>query len=430
MSGSQMVGQPMMFLILNEYKTVFFHSKGPNPLRYVVTGTSGFVGRMLIPLLINRGSKVLLIGRNTEDLRRLFPSAQVSGYQNADQIITSGDVVVNLAVINNNQNVSINNMRDVNVHLAHRLATISAKVGAAHFVNISSIHAINPFPKSAYAITKKEAIDKINSIPGLTVTHLILPSIYGTRFAGKLKLLNSCPTFISSLFFNILKTLKPTLKIETLADWLLNVSNQGKTTTILTDTQNNNFIFHLFKRSIDILFCGFVVIFLGWLMVLIAVSIRLTSPGPALFKHKRVGQNGVIFTCLKFRSMKIDTLELGTHEVNREAITVIGKIIRRTKIDELPQIWNILANHMTLIGPRPCLPTQTQLLKLRQRAAINCLKPGISGLAQINNVDMSNPALLVEWDLQYLKLQSLSLDFQIALKTAIGTGQGDPAQRS
>ena len=84
---------------------------------------------------------------------------------------------------------------------------------------------------------------------------------------------------------------------------------------------------------------------------------------------------------------------------------------------------------MTLIGPRPCLPTQTQLLMLRQRDAIDCLKPGISGLAQINNIDMSNPALLVEWDLQYLRLQSLSLDFQIALKTAIGTGQGDPAQR-
>src|SRR5690606_10003296 len=104
-----------------------------------------------------------------------------------------------------------------------------------------------------------------------------------------------------------------------------------------------------------------VLFLLWWFLALIWLLVRLQSPGPGLFAQKRVGRNGVQFTCYKFRTMKLGTLQAATHEVSVGNVTKLGRLLRKTKLDELPQVWNILRNEMSLVGPRPCLPAQEML---------------------------------------------------------------------
>jgi lipopolysaccharide/colanic/teichoic acid biosynthesis glycosyltransferase len=106
-------------------------------------------------------------------------------------------------------------------------------------------------------------------------------------------------------------------------------------------------------------------------------------------------------------------------------VTKLGHFLRKTKIDELPQVWNIFRNEVSLVGPRPCLPIQEPLIEARRRRGVLELKPGITGLAQVNGIDMSDPEKLARWNERYGALQSLILDLKIILATASGRGQGD-----
>jgi len=119
------------------------------------------------------------------------------------------------------------------------------------------------------------------------------------------------------------------------------------------------------------------------------------------------------------------TSQAATHEVPAASITKIGKFLRGTKLDELPQIVNIVRNEISLIGPRPCLPSQSELVEKRHQLGVFDVKPGISGLAQIQDIDMSTPRRLAQVDSLYIALQCLPLDIKIALATATGSGQGD-----
>ncbi|MCY0149419.1 sugar transferase [Hoeflea sp. G2-23] len=184
-------------------------------------------------------------------------------------------------------------------------------------------------------------------------------------------------------------------------------------------------MFHTAKRAVDLGAALGILLLLWWALVLIWAYIRLDSPGPGVFAQLRVGKNGREFVCYKFRTMKLGTRQAGTHEVSASAITPFGRFLRARKLDELPQIWNILRNEMSLIGPRPCLPTQTALIAARKRRGVLDLKPGVSGLAQINGIDMSDPERLARWDARYLALQSLRLDLAIGMSTLTGRGQGD-----
>lgn len=123
--------------------------------------------------------------------------------------------------------------------------------------------------------------------------------------------------------------------------------------------------------------------------------------------------------------MKQGTAQAGTHEVSSAAVTKIGAFLRKTKIDELPQIWNIFRGELSLVGPRPCLPVQTELNEARHKLGVYEITPGITGLAQINGIDMSRPELLAQWDARYIAQQSLLLDLKIIIATFTGSGQGD-----
>ena len=179
------------------------------------------------------------------------------------------------------------------------------------------------------------------------------------------------------------------------------------------------------KWLMDVGFALVVILFFWWLLLLCAIAIALSSSGPIIFAQRRVGRAGKSFTCYKFRTMHTGSLQVATHEVGADAVTKFGRLLRRTKLDELPQVINILRGDMSLVGPRPCLEMQHELIEWRQRLNVFSVKPGISGLAQINGVDMSDPEKLARLDAEYVAQRSLSLDIAIALATVRGQGLRD-----
>jgi lipopolysaccharide/colanic/teichoic acid biosynthesis glycosyltransferase len=177
-------------------------------------------------------------------------------------------------------------------------------------------------------------------------------------------------------------------------------------------------------RSFDILFSltGLVVIapILAFLWVLV-----WCDGGSPLFTQERVGRNKKPFTLVKFRTMKPNTLPVATHLADVSAVTKLGHFFRRTKLDELPQLWNVLKGDMSLVGPRPCLFNQHELITERNSRGVFSVRPGITGLAQINRIDMSTPKLLAQVDARMLQDMSVRTYFEYIIKTVTGAGRGD-----
>jgi lipopolysaccharide/colanic/teichoic acid biosynthesis glycosyltransferase len=183
--------------------------------------------------------------------------------------------------------------------------------------------------------------------------------------------------------------------------------------------------YRIFNRVVDYGFALAVFLLLFWLLTACWIAIRLTSPGPAIFRQTRVGRGGKLFTCYKFRTMRLGARQAATHEMPADAIAPLGRFMRRTKIDELPQILNLLRGEMSLVGPRPCLPSQGELVALRTRLGVLTVRPGITGLAQVQGVDMSDAERLAQLDARYVLLRSVRLDIEIILKTLRGSGSRD-----
>ncbi len=179
------------------------------------------------------------------------------------------------------------------------------------------------------------------------------------------------------------------------------------------------------KRIFDIVLAAIGLIVAAPFMLAGAALIRLTSPGPAIFRQIRVGLNEKPFTCLKLRTMYSGTGNVPTHEAGASSITPVGRFFRRIKFDELPQLWNVLAGDMSFVGPRPCLPSQTALIAARRAYELYRIRPGITGVAQVAGMDMSDPERLAALDAAYLRDMSLAADIRLILATALGSGQGD-----
>lgn len=177
-------------------------------------------------------------------------------------------------------------------------------------------------------------------------------------------------------------------------------------------------------RFLDFLFSlGGLLIGLPFLLILTMVGFFDT--GSPIFRQTRVGRFQKPFTLVKFRTMKLDTASVATHLASSSSITRFGRFLRRTKLDELPQLWNVLVGDMSLVGPRPGLFNQEELTEARAKLGVFDVRPGITGLAQVNEIDMSTPQLLAETD--YRMIQSLTvLDyFRYILMTLTGKGSGD-----
>ena len=165
--------------------------------------------------------------------------------------------------------------------------------------------------------------------------------------------------------------------------------------------------------------------------VLLAIYVLgLFDTGSPLFRQERVGRHQKPFVLVKFRTMKIDTASVASHLASSASITRMGAFLRKTKLDELPQLWNVLKGEMSLVGPRPGLFSQQELTTERAQRGVFDVRPGITGLAQVSDIDMSTPKLLAETDQRMIRELTLAHYFKYILMTVLGKGAGDSVRPS
>jgi len=177
-------------------------------------------------------------------------------------------------------------------------------------------------------------------------------------------------------------------------------------------------------RIFDFLF-SLLGLVIGFPVLLVLTIIGLFDTGSPIFRQVRVGRHQKPFTLVKFRTMKVDTASVATHLASSASITRFGHFLRKTKLDELPQLWNVLKGEMSLVGPRPGLFNQEELTEERAKRGVFDVRPGITGLAQVNEIDMSTPALLAETDQKMIQSLTVADYFKYIFMTVAGKGAGD-----
>lgn len=184
------------------------------------------------------------------------------------------------------------------------------------------------------------------------------------------------------------------------------------------------------KRLFDFLMSLIAIIILSPVILIVALAVKFTSPGPMLFKQRRIGKDNIEFKIYKFRTMRIDTPNVPTHllENPEQWITPIGKFLRKTSLDELPQLFNILKGEMSIVGPRPALYNQLDLKGMRTEVGVNKLVPGLTGWAQINGRDEIPLKLKVNLDKEYLDRMNFFFDIKIIFMTVLSVLKSDGVQ--
>ena len=177
-------------------------------------------------------------------------------------------------------------------------------------------------------------------------------------------------------------------------------------------------------RTIDLL-ASLLGLFFLWPVLLIVIIIGLFDTGSPIFIQERVGRNKKPFKLIKFRTMSVDTKSVASHLASNASITKLGSFLRKTKLDELPQLINVVLGQMSLVGPRPNLYNQEDLIKERDALGVYKVRPGVTGLAQVNNIDMSTPKLLAKTDMQMIDTLTVKDYFKYILMTVTGSGSGD-----
>ncbi len=175
------------------------------------------------------------------------------------------------------------------------------------------------------------------------------------------------------------------------------------------------------KRIFDLTAALALAVLLSPVMALVALIVKITSPGPVLYWSDRVGKDTVLFSMPKFRTMKVGTPAVATHLLAdaKASLTPVGGFLRKSSLDELPQLWPIIRGQMSFVGPRPALFNQKDLVELRSRAGVNALLPGLTGWAQINGRDELTLTEKVRFDEEYVSRQSLRFDVAILARTAL-----------
>ena len=177
-------------------------------------------------------------------------------------------------------------------------------------------------------------------------------------------------------------------------------------------------------RFLDIFISIFGLLFLSPLLIIICIC-GCFDTGSPLFSQKRIGRYKTHFTLVKFRSMHKDSPSVASHLVNTATISSFGYFLRKTKLDELPQLINVIKGEMSLVGPRPGLPNQPDLTEIREEYGVYSVRPGITGLAQVSGIDMSTPELLAQTDAKMISQMSVLNYFKYILLTILGKGGGD-----
>ncbi|WP_339880424.1 sugar transferase [Pseudidiomarina gelatinasegens] len=177
-------------------------------------------------------------------------------------------------------------------------------------------------------------------------------------------------------------------------------------------------------RTIDVI-CSLLGLVVGFPVLFVLIVIGFFDTGSPIFRQKRVGRDKRPFILVKFRTMHKDTASVASHLASASSITKFGHFLRRTKLDELPQLWNVLKGEMSLVGPRPGLFNQKELTIARDKYSVFDVRPGITGLAQVKGIDMSTPELLAKTDAAMIRMMNIKNYFTYIIQTLIGKGAGD-----
>ena len=395
--------------------------------KILITGATGFLGKCLLDHFNDTDYEIVLVGRNPKVTNQLFPHRIAITYEDMKSLHTKFDVIIHLAVINNNSSLPFSTYFNVNVSLYEEILNFASQNSVKKVINLSTLHVFTG-KKNNYIKSKKLGLREEKKYQDLEIFNIFCPKIYGEKFNGKLNFLNLLPNRFSKIIFNILSSIVPVVSVKSVIECIDSLVIETKIipkNIYIADDKNKNMIFKIFKKFLDISFAGAIILFFWWLLIILWFVIKLSSKGPAIFVQQRIGKSGVLFKCYKFRTMNIGTENVGTHEVNKNSITGIGKLLRSSKLDELPQIINIIRGELSLVGPRPGLPGQKELYEARKLHDVYNVLPGITGLSQINDIDMSTPTKLAEWDKRYIALRSIPLEIKVIISTFLGRGSGD-----
>ena len=198
-----------------------------------------------------------------------------------------------------------------------------------------------------------------------------------------------------------------------------NVSSVSKTK--MKEYRDSSLIYRVIKRIVDVICSLLGIIILSPILIIVSILIKLESKGPIIFKQVRAGKNSKPFYIYKFRSMKTNTPNIATNDFNNASdyITKVGRFIRKTSLDEIPQLFNILKGDMSIVGPRPVILEEVELIELRQMYNVDKILPGITGWAQINGRDNIGNEEKVKYYYEYLTKKSIIMDLYIIVMTAL-----------
>ncbi|WP_412051277.1 sugar transferase [Hoeflea sp. Naph1] len=395
-------------------------------MRIGITGASGFIGSAMVAYLGDRHD-VLLLGRDPQALANKFDGRfPTFDYAAAGEALNGVDAVVHLAAALPGTLNTDTGYKAANTDLAVYIGRAASTAKVNIFVNAATLG----WNRNAYSASKLAAEKGLASVPNLRVAHIRLPAVYSDEFRGRLSVLNHVPGFLRGGGFKVLASLRPTVSMERVCYAFEEAIMRGEPgEIIISDRQVGNPVYSIVRALIDYAFAGGVILMFWWLMALIYAAVRLDTRGPGIFAQERVGKHRKIFKCYKFRTMSIGTKIAGTHEISDNAITRVGGFLRRTKLDELPQVVNILRREMSLVGPRPSLLVQAELIEARDSRGVYDVLPGITGLSQIKGIDMSDPQCLARADERYVAERNLVTDVKIIIQTLKGRGQGDRVAR-
>jgi lipopolysaccharide/colanic/teichoic acid biosynthesis glycosyltransferase len=386
-------------------------------MKIVISGASGFVAGQLIPLLLEAGHSLLLLSRNPGSVQDRFPGSESASTVDWVSEARDYDAFLHLAVQNNNRGGSLSSFIDVNDALSEDLAAKARDLGIKRFIFASSVHTLDPLDNSFYAQSKRAGEESVRRSFGKSCEIVHFGAVYGERFAGKMAILNNLPPFIRRSGFQVLSALNPVTNVRSIANYLSSdLAKTSNRVTILTDDKDDTPFYRFWRRTLDLVFVTGAVLLSPLLATALAVVV-MRDGSPGFFVQHRIGAEGKVFRCIKIRTMSNGTVSQGTHLVANSAVTEIGRFLRSFKIDEIPQAINVAKNEMNLIGPRPSLPNQHDVIKSRKSLGVHRSTPGLTGWAQVNGIDMSAPDELAKLDGQYLKLRSILWDIKIMKRT-------------
>lgn len=396
----------------------------------VITGAGGVVGRQLLTHANSLGYQLRVLSRSPDAIQDSLPDGvKAHSYDDLDSAISGATAVVHLAARNNDQGGDEADFIRDNVDLSLTLATKAKQLGVPKFVFATTTKALTD-KGGHYGKSKAIAERRLAEIADqrFRVSLARLCPVYGEGTRGKIRSLQTLPLGLGRVALWLVRSLVPIVSTQRVAAGITDIIQAADPLeeTCLSDPVGTFSVYGLFTAILNFTFVICVPTILGLPCLISGIAVAMTSKGGVFFIQERVGKKQKPFKLCKFRTMFTGTPNAGTHEVGKSYVTKVGHFLRKTKIDEFPQFWNILKRQLNLIGPRPCLEKQTELVQQRQRYGVFDLLPGITGFGQVAGVDMSEPLRLAIHDHRYAAFRGILLDFKIALKTAMGGGFGDP----